>query len=121
MSEMQAYCQLEAIELSWLELLKFAHARQGDLDALIAEHRMYLRKVAGRVFLLNPRDGPEVCDMSLGFAMTRLTDHPGLQESLLDLVKELMELIMTFGMVAVSGVVALKEDTALTRPFFSTS
>ncbi len=60
MGELQAFCQLEAIELAWQDLIKFAQAREGDLDSLIGEHRLYLKKVAGRIFLLNPKAGEEV-------------------------------------------------------------
>ena len=60
MGELQAFCQLEAIELAWQDLIKFAQAREGDLDSLIGEHRQYLKKIAGRIFLLSPKVGEEV-------------------------------------------------------------
>ncbi len=58
--EMQAYCELEAIALAWQDFLKFAQAREGDLDSLIGEHRLYLKKLAARIFLLNPQNHEEV-------------------------------------------------------------
>lgn len=59
-AELQAFCQLEAIELAWQDMLEFERTRQGDLDALIAAHRAYLQNIMAKALLLNPRDPKDV-------------------------------------------------------------
>ncbi len=60
MTELKAYCQLEGIELAWEDLMRYAQAREGDLDDLIAAHRTYLKRVTGRTLLLLNSGGEQV-------------------------------------------------------------
>jgi gamma-tubulin complex component 3 len=60
MAELQAFCQLEAIELSWQDIAEFERNRQGDLDALISAHRAYTRSIVAKALLINPRDLKDV-------------------------------------------------------------
>ena len=59
-AELQAFCQLEAIELAWQDMVEFERSREGDLDALIAAHRTYLGNIKAKALLLNPRDASDV-------------------------------------------------------------
>jgi len=59
-AELQAFCQLEAIELAWQDMLEFERTREGDLDALIAAHRTYLGNIKAKALLINPRDARDV-------------------------------------------------------------
>jgi gamma-tubulin complex component 3 len=58
--QMQAYSQLEVIEISWKVLVEFIHRKEGDLDALIDAHRSYLDRMVKKVLLLSPKAGREV-------------------------------------------------------------
>lgn len=60
LSELQAFCQLEAIELAWQDMSELARDRQGDLDALIAVHRSYLKNIMAKALLINPKDPKDV-------------------------------------------------------------
>ncbi|ETW84038.1 hypothetical protein HETIRDRAFT_415759 [Heterobasidion irregulare TC 32-1] len=57
--EMESYCQLEVIEISWKGLVDFIHDKEGDLDALIEAHRSYLDKMVKKILLLSPKAGRE--------------------------------------------------------------
>ncbi|KAF9453076.1 gamma-tubulin complex, DGRIP91/SPC98 component, partial [Macrolepiota fuliginosa MF-IS2] len=57
--QMQAYCRLEVIECSWINLIEFLNKKEGDLDALIEAHRIYLDRMAKKIFLLSPKAGKE--------------------------------------------------------------
>jgi len=84
--QLQAYCQLEVIECSWAALVEFTSKREGDLDALIAAHRVYLSRVVKKVMLLgNKREKDEM---------------------LLDLVREAMDCILQFRDATVSYTIA---------------
>jgi gamma-tubulin complex component 3 len=63
--QLQAFCQLEVIECSWQALMDFTDKREGDLDALIAAHRMYLDRVVRKVLLLGSKR-----DKQVGFPST---------------------------------------------------
>jgi gamma-tubulin complex component 3 len=69
-AELQAFCQLEAIELAWQDMVEFERSREGDLDALIAAHRTYLANIKAKALLLNPRDASDVS--SRRFSLSRL-------------------------------------------------
>lgn len=58
--QLQAYCRLEVIECSWINLIEFLDKKEGDLDALIEAHRIYLDRMAKKIFLLSPKIGKEV-------------------------------------------------------------
>lgn len=64
-AELQAFCQLEAIELAWQDLSEFSKSREGDLDALIGAHRTYLKGIIAKALLANPRDPKDVCKWPL--------------------------------------------------------
>ncbi|KAF9456030.1 gamma-tubulin complex DGRIP91/SPC98 component [Collybia nuda] len=57
--QLQAYCHLEVIECSWKVLIDFLNKKEGDLDALINAHRMYLDRMVKKIMLLSPRAGKE--------------------------------------------------------------
>jgi gamma-tubulin complex component 3 len=49
--QLQSFCHLEVIDCSWEELEKFATKKQGDLDSLIDEHRIYLTRLVNKGLL----------------------------------------------------------------------
>ncbi|XP_006460300.1 hypothetical protein AGABI2DRAFT_203257 [Agaricus bisporus var. bisporus H97] len=57
--QMHAYCRLEVIECSWKNLMDFLNKKEGDLDALIEAHRVYLDRMIKKIFLLVPKAGKE--------------------------------------------------------------
>lgn len=59
--QIEAYCRLEVIECSWKGLIDFLNKKEGDLDALIEAHRLYLDRVTKKVLLWNSKPGKEVC------------------------------------------------------------
>ncbi|KAI0638044.1 gamma-tubulin complex DGRIP91/SPC98 component [Trametes polyzona] len=59
MRQMEAYCNLEVIECSWQDLTRFIEKKEGDLDALIENHRAYLDRMVKKVLLLSPKAGRE--------------------------------------------------------------
>ena len=62
--QVQAYCQLEVVECQWKELMEFINKKEGDLDALIAAHGDYVKRVADKLLLKHPKPGKEVCASS---------------------------------------------------------
>ncbi|KAG1754022.1 gamma-tubulin complex, component 3 [Suillus paluster] len=59
MRQMQAYTQLEVIECSWKGLMEFFAKREGDLDAMIDAHQLYLDRMVKKVLLITPKAGRE--------------------------------------------------------------
>ncbi|RDX55466.1 gamma-tubulin complex DGRIP91/SPC98 component [Lentinus brumalis] len=57
--QLQAYCHLEVMECAWQDLLTFVEKKEGDLDALIENHRKYLDRMVKKVLLLSPKAGRE--------------------------------------------------------------
>ncbi|KAI1789552.1 gamma-tubulin complex DGRIP91/SPC98 component [Ganoderma leucocontextum] len=57
--QLEAYCHLEVIECSWQDLSNFIGKKEGDLDALIENHRAYLDRMVKKVLLLSPKAGRE--------------------------------------------------------------
>ena len=57
--QLEAHCNLEVIECSWQGLSNFIEKKEGDLDALIENHRMYLDRMVKKVLLLSPKAGRE--------------------------------------------------------------
>lgn len=57
--QLEAYCNLEVIECSWQDLFNFIEKKEGDLDALIENHRAYLDRMVKKVLLLSPKAGRE--------------------------------------------------------------
>ncbi|KAL4075878.1 gamma-tubulin complex, component 3 [Scleroderma citrinum] len=57
--QMQAYCHVEIIECSWKTLMEFFYEREGDLDAMIEAHRLYLDRMVKKVLLLSSKAGKE--------------------------------------------------------------
>ena len=57
---MAAYCHLEVIECSWKALMDFVNEKEGDLDALISAHRVYLDRMVKKLLLIGPKAGKEV-------------------------------------------------------------
>ncbi|PIL37022.1 hypothetical protein GSI_00714 [Ganoderma sinense ZZ0214-1] len=57
--QLEAYCNLEVIECSWQDLSNFIEKKEGDLDALIENHRAYLDRMVKKVLLLSPKAGRE--------------------------------------------------------------
>ena len=53
--QMQTYCHLDVIELSWKDLLEFVNKKEGDLDALIGAHRSHVERVMRRVLLMTQK------------------------------------------------------------------
>ncbi|KAI0307117.1 gamma-tubulin complex DGRIP91/SPC98 component [Multifurca ochricompacta] len=74
--QMAAYCHLEVIECSWKTLMDFINEKEGDLDALISAHRVYLDRMVKKILLIGPKAGRE--------------------ENLLNQVKEAFSLILGF-------------------------
>jgi gamma-tubulin complex component 3 len=58
--QMAAYCHLEVIECSWKALMDFINEKEGDLDALISAHRVYLDRMVKKLLLIGPKAGKEV-------------------------------------------------------------
>ena len=81
--QLQAYCHLEVIECSWQDLHNFIQKKEGDLDALIENHRAYLDRMVKKVLLLSPKAGKE--------------------ENLLSQVRDVFTLILQFREATVSG------------------
>ena len=57
--QLEAYCHLEVIECSWQDLMQFVQKKEGDLDALIENHRTYVDRMVKKVLLLSPKAGRE--------------------------------------------------------------
>ncbi|KAJ8464042.1 hypothetical protein ONZ51_g9857 [Trametes cubensis] len=57
--QIEAYCHLEVMECSWQDLHHFIQKKEGDLDALIENHRAYLDRMVKKVLLLSPKAGRE--------------------------------------------------------------
>ncbi|KAH9918192.1 gamma-tubulin complex DGRIP91/SPC98 component [Epithele typhae] len=57
--QLETYCHLEVIECSWQDLFQFIQKKEGDLDALIENHRAYLDRMVKKVLLLSPKAGRE--------------------------------------------------------------
>lgn len=57
--QMETYCHLEVIECSWKNFLEFVQKKEGDLDALIEAHRIYLDRMVKKILLLSPKAGRE--------------------------------------------------------------
>lgn len=74
--QMSAYCHLEVIECSWTALMGFINEKEGDLDALISAHRVYLDRMVKKLLLIGSKAGRE--------------------ESLLNQVKEAFSLMLRF-------------------------
>lgn len=49
--QIEAYCHLEVIECSWIPLAEFLDKKEGDLDALILEHKKYLDRIVSKTLL----------------------------------------------------------------------
>ena len=81
--QLQAYCHLEVIECSWQDLYNFIQKKEGDLDALIENHRAYLDRMVKKVLLLSPKAGKE--------------------ENLLSQVRDVFTLILQFREATVSS------------------
>lgn len=58
--QMAAYCHLEVIECSWKSLMDFVNEKEGDLDALISAHRVYLDRMVKKLLLIGAKAGREV-------------------------------------------------------------
>jgi gamma-tubulin complex component 3 len=69
---MAAYCHLEVIECSWKALMDFINEKEGDLDALINAHRVYLDRMVKKILLIGPKAGREV-GLSFDFQSQTLT------------------------------------------------
>ena len=82
--QVEAYCHLEVIECSWQDLMAFVQKKEGDLDALIENHRAYLDRMVKKVLLISPKAGRE--------------------ENLLNQVRDVFSLILQFREATVSVV-----------------
>ena len=80
--QLEAYSHLEVIECSWQDLMHFIQKKEGDLDALIENHRGYLDRMVKKVLLLSPKAGRE--------------------ENLLNQVRDVFTLILQFREATVS-------------------
>ncbi len=69
--QMAAYCHLEVIECSWKALMDFINEKEGDLDALISTHRVYLDRMVKKLLLIGSKAGREV-DPSSDFSKDQL-------------------------------------------------
>jgi gamma-tubulin complex component 3 len=58
--QLQGWCQLDVIECSWKKLLDFLNKKEGDLDAVIEAHQMYLDRIVSKILLRTPKAGKEV-------------------------------------------------------------
>jgi gamma-tubulin complex component 3 len=101
--QMAAYCHLEVIECSWKALMDFVNEKEGDLDALINAHRVYLDRMVKKLLLIGSKAGKEV-DPSSAFPKDQLLTYcHSFQESLLNQVKEAFSLMLTFYDATVSS------------------
>jgi gamma-tubulin complex component 3 len=98
---MAAYCHLEVIECSWKALMDFINEKEGDLDALISAHRVYLDRMVKKLLLIGPKAGKEV-DPYSDFLKAN-ADSCHFQENLLNQVKEAFSLILGFYDATVSS------------------
>lgn len=57
--QLEAYSYLEVVECSWQELNTFIQKKEGDLDALIENHRAYLDRMVKKILLMSPKAGRE--------------------------------------------------------------
>jgi gamma-tubulin complex component 3 len=74
--------------------MDFVNEKEGDLDALISAHRVYLDRMVKKILLIGPKAGREV-DLSSCFQRQPLTPT-GFQENLLNQVREAFSLILGF-------------------------
>ncbi|CAE6401773.1 unnamed protein product [Rhizoctonia solani] len=57
--QMQSFSHLEVIDVSWKRLVEFTQKKEGDLDALIEAHQMYLERIEKKVLLISAKSGRE--------------------------------------------------------------
>ena len=98
---MAAYCHLEVIECSWKALIDFVNEKEGDLDALISAHRVYLDRMVKKLLLIGSKAGREVNTSST--CSKELTHCHLFQESLLNQVREAFSLMLRFYDATVSS------------------
>lgn len=79
--QLQTYCHLDVIELSWKELLEFVNKKEGDLDALIGAHRKHVERVMKKILLTTTTPKPKK-DMQ--------------PDTLLNCMKEIFHMILQF-------------------------
>lgn len=59
--QMQMHIQIEVVEVRWQNLLAFINKGQGDLDSLIAAHKLYLEELVNKTLMITSKPGKEVC------------------------------------------------------------
>jgi gamma-tubulin complex component 3 len=101
--QMSAYCHLEVIECSWTALMDFINEKEGDLDALIGTHRVYLDRMVKKLLLIGSKAGREVDHPSASSTDQLLAYCYSFQESLLNQVKEAFSLMLRFYDATVSS------------------
>lgn len=62
--QMQMYTQIEVIAVRWKNLLAFVHKKEGDLDSLIAAHKIYLDELVNKTLMMSSKQGKEVSQIS---------------------------------------------------------
>lgn len=83
--------------------MDFVNEKEGDLDALINAHRVYLDRMVKKLLLIGSKAGKEV-DPSSAFPKDQLLTYcHSFQESLLNQVKEAFSLMLTFYDATVSS------------------
>ena len=80
----------------------FINEKEGDLDALISAHRVYLDRMVKKLLLIGSKAGREV-DPSSTSKDQLLTYFRSFQESLLNQVKEAFSLMLRFYDATVSS------------------
>lgn len=88
--EVEAYCHLEVIECSFEIMEDFASKREGDLDALISAHKDYLDKIVNKIMLVGGKSSRR-------------------DDDLLQKMRKLLNVILTFRQATVSRVIKIKE------------
>ena len=75
--QLQYFCHLDVIEVSWAKLEAACSKKEGDLDTLIKIHRQTLRTIRNQTLLLQP-------------------SKPGREEALLQHIRDAFDLILQF-------------------------
>jgi gamma-tubulin complex component 3 len=83
--------------------MDFINEKEGDLDALISAHRVYLDRMVKKLLLMGSKAGREV-DPSSAFSKGQLLSYcRSFQESLLNQVREAFSLMLRFYDATVSS------------------
>lgn len=76
--------------------MDFVNEKEGDLDALISAHRVYLDRMVKKLLLIGSKAGREVAPSSAFYKDQLLTYCHSFQENLLNQVKDAFSLMLKF-------------------------